>query len=174
MSTARQQNASRQNGARSIGPITGDGKARSAQNAVKHGLTGTAVVLPDESQEKYDALKASLAKTYCVETPAEWSLLEEMAACRWRLNRIEILETAILTQAFQSLWSETHDQEGADRDSTMTWAFADVAENSKGFRMLDRHQRTLWRSYDRSLQELQNMQQLRAAEEHETRVVQNE
>jgi hypothetical protein len=52
-----------------------------------------------------------------------------------------------------------------DPDRVMAMAFCDVADNSKGFRMLDRHQSTLWRSYDRALGELKVLQQARAQEE---------
>jgi hypothetical protein len=94
-----------------------------------------------------------------------------MAASRWRLSRIEFMETAILNQAYERLIEEiTAENEGGeaeqsiDPDRVMAMAFADVAENSKGFRILDRHQRTLWRSYDKALQELQTIQQTRHAE----------
>ena len=40
--------ANRQNSLKSTGPRTTDGKGRSRQNALKHGLTGEGVVLADE------------------------------------------------------------------------------------------------------------------------------
>ena len=44
-----QSEASRLNGARSTGPATATGKARSALNGVRHGLCGrTFFLLPDE------------------------------------------------------------------------------------------------------------------------------
>ena len=52
----------RSNGARSIGPITPEGKAISAGNSLKHGFTSSRVVLPHESQEEFDALEASFLK----------------------------------------------------------------------------------------------------------------
>ena len=163
MSTIAQQDASRQNGAKSTGPTTEEGKARSARNATKHGLTGGPVVLPHESQELYDNLKQCLGKTYRAMSPAEWNLIDEMAAARWRLSRIETMETAILHEAFEKVYQEVQETEDEDYDSNkiMARAFADVAENSKGFRMLDRHQRTLWQSYERALQELQQLQEMR-------------
>ena len=60
LSSARAE-ASRRNGAKSRGPKSPDGKARSAQNALKHGLRAQKyVVLPDEDAAAFDALEAAL------------------------------------------------------------------------------------------------------------------
>ena len=49
-----QSEASRQNGARSAGPATAAGKARSALNGVRHGLCGrTFFLLPDEDPAEF-------------------------------------------------------------------------------------------------------------------------
>jgi hypothetical protein len=59
ISSARTE-ASRRNGARSRGPTTSEGKARSAQNALKHGMRALKyVVLPDESAAEFQALEAA-------------------------------------------------------------------------------------------------------------------
>jgi hypothetical protein len=53
--------ASRRNGARSRGPKTPEGKARSAQNALKHGMRAQKyVVLPEEDAAEFTALEAAL------------------------------------------------------------------------------------------------------------------
>ena len=60
VSSARAE-ASRKNGARSRGPRTAEGKARSAQNALKHGLRAQKyVVLPDEDAAEFAALETAL------------------------------------------------------------------------------------------------------------------
>ena len=51
MATARQIAANRQNATRSTGPRTREGKETSRGNALKHGLSGKGVVLPDEEKQ---------------------------------------------------------------------------------------------------------------------------
>ena len=48
MATERQRQANRQNSRHSTGPKTAEGKAASRTNAIKHGLSGTAVFGEDE------------------------------------------------------------------------------------------------------------------------------
>ena len=79
------------NGAKSNGPITAEGKAISSQNSLKHGLSSSRVVLPHESQEDYDKLEASLINRFKPADELESDLVQEMAAARWRLRRIEAL-----------------------------------------------------------------------------------
>jgi hypothetical protein len=53
--------ASRKNGARSRGPKTEEGKARAAQNALKHGMRAEKhLVLPDEDGAEFADLEAAM------------------------------------------------------------------------------------------------------------------
>ena len=62
ISNARAE-ASRRNGAKSRGPKTLEGKARSAQNALKHGMRAQKyLVLPDEDAAEFEALEAALVE----------------------------------------------------------------------------------------------------------------
>jgi uncharacterized membrane-anchored protein YhcB (DUF1043 family) len=152
MSTAAQQKASRQNGVLSNGPVTLEGKARSARNATRHGLTGGPVVLPCESQEEYDAFLQSTIDTWGPSTLAQLDLVHQMATARWRMRRIEPMEAAILTEAYERQMEAMG--KDADRAKAMQRAYADVAENSKGWRNLNRHYRTLQKAYADAYQAL--------------------
>ncbi len=47
--------ANRENAARSTGPKTDEGKERSRANALKHGLTGGGIVLPEADAAEVEA-----------------------------------------------------------------------------------------------------------------------
>ena len=60
MATQRQIEANRRNAQRSTGPTTPEGKARSAQNSLTHGLTAASVVISIEDRGDYEELRARL------------------------------------------------------------------------------------------------------------------
>ncbi|MBM3724897.1 MAG: hypothetical protein FJW40_05685 [Acidobacteria bacterium] len=95
MATALQSETSRANGALSTGPITPQGKARSAQNALKHGLYAKGRVLPWESQEDYDQLREDLHNHYQV-PEIHRCLVDQLASELWHIQRAERSEEALL------------------------------------------------------------------------------
>ena len=90
--------ASRANGARSRGPRTDEGKARSSMNALTHGLTArTAIVLPlVERAEDWSAHLTGFAEALRPVGAVERELVERMAAITWRLRRVERVEAAVI------------------------------------------------------------------------------
>lgn len=85
--------ASRRNGAKSRGPKTSEGKARSAQNAWKHGLCAqTLVALGDEDRAAFEALEAALVEELAPEGTLQWLLAGRIARAMWRLERAERIE----------------------------------------------------------------------------------
>ena len=106
--------ASRKNGARSRGPKTSAGKARSAQNALKHGLRALGyVVLPDESALDFQALEAALLDELAPvgalqrllatrvaiadEGPGSWLAKKNSRHCQTRTMAIPIAATTSAT-----------------------------------------------------------------------------
>ena len=96
MSTPSQAQASRANGALSQGPVTPEGKAASSQNALRHGLRSTAVVLPSEDPAEFAQHQASYIETFRPVSQPERDLVETMAAARWRMKRLLTLEAELL------------------------------------------------------------------------------
>jgi hypothetical protein len=90
--------ASRRAARNSTGPRTAEGKARSAQNAVRHGFTSrTPFLLPNERQ---DAWAEHLNHYSAHLRPAdiiECDLVKDLAWARWRLNRYSAVEAGVLT-----------------------------------------------------------------------------
>lgn len=154
----------RLNGALSNGPTTEQGRARSAQNSLKHGLTSSRIVLPHESQEEYDALEASILNRFKPADEFEIELAKEMAAARWRLRRIDLMEAAVFKKALR----QQQEILGPDADpaDVRDAAYAEVAE-SKTLRMLSRHQGQLRRAYEKAWKELEIIQAHRENEEEQ-------
>jgi hypothetical protein len=85
--------ASRRNGAKSCGPKTPAGKARSAQNALKHGLRAQKfVVLGDEDPQAFAALEAALIEELAPAGALQGLLAARIARAAWRLERADRIE----------------------------------------------------------------------------------
>ncbi len=95
MSTQAQITANRANSQSSTGPVTDAGKAVASKNALKTGLTGRSVLLPTDDAELYAAHLENHAKQYHPQTPEERELVQSIADCSWRLQRIPSLEAGI-------------------------------------------------------------------------------
>ena len=97
MSSAKQVAANRRNGARSTGPRTKSGKARSRRNALKHGLSAEQVVIPGEDPAAFEALRSDLIEHYQPADPVAEHLVDQVAACIWRLKRVPEIEAGIFS-----------------------------------------------------------------------------
>ena len=89
----------RGNAQHSTGPRSAEGKARSSQNAIKHGLTAATPVLASEDRAAYGAHCRRFLDEYQPATPTETQLVQELAGTSWRLNRIPLLEADVLDRA---------------------------------------------------------------------------
>ena len=96
MATRRQIRAFRKNAQHSTGPRTPEGKARSSQNARKHGLFARDTVLPDENPEEFIQLIADLEQELEAGGDFERRLVRHIADAEWRMRRLVRLETGAL------------------------------------------------------------------------------
>jgi hypothetical protein len=92
----RQIEANRRNALRSTGPTTEDGKRRSRQNAVRHGLSAETVVEIIEDLDDYRGFEAAIIADYDARTAVERELVLRLASLLWRLRRATMIETELL------------------------------------------------------------------------------
>jgi hypothetical protein len=98
VSNARAE-ASRKNGAKSRGPNTPEGKARSAQNALKHGLRAEKhIVLPDEDAAEFAGLEAALVGELAPVGALQTVLARRVAIAAWRLARADHIEAELFKE----------------------------------------------------------------------------
>jgi hypothetical protein len=96
VSNARAE-ASRRNGAKSRGPRTPEGKARSAQNALKHGMCAQKhVVLPQEDAAAVAALETAIRAELAPIGTLQTVLARRVAVAAWRLERADRMEAEAL------------------------------------------------------------------------------
>ena len=104
MSSFRQIEANRRNARLSTGPVTEEGKKRSRQNAIRHGLTAETVITALEDAEDYAAFEMAITADYDAQTAVERELVLRLASLLWRLRRTSAIEAGLFeVQARQLL-----------------------------------------------------------------------
>jgi hypothetical protein len=151
ISNARAE-ASRRNGAKSRGPKSAEGKARSAQNALKLGLCALKyVVLPDESAAEFHALKEALMDELAPEGALQTVLARRVAVAAWRLARADRMEVELFEER---RWEEAGVGMALIRDGNGT----------KSFETLMRYRSAAMAEFMRSLRTLKALQAEQARE----------
>jgi hypothetical protein len=99
MTSDKQNQSNQQNAKHSTGPRTDEGKQRSSQNALKHGLCAKRSVIPGEDPAAYEAHLDRFQDTFNPSNAFEVGLVRQMADADWRLLRINHLEVAFIASA---------------------------------------------------------------------------
>lgn len=92
MATAAQILANRANAACSTGPRTAQGKARSARNALKHGLTAAQLVVREDERDDFEALRAGLRAELAPQGAVEILVFNDLLHAAWNLHRYRRIE----------------------------------------------------------------------------------
>lgn len=95
MASDRQIAANRLNGQKSTGPRTSDGKQRSRQNAVRHGLTAETVIGILEDADEYRAFEEEIIADCHPASSIERSLASRLASLLWRMRRASAIERGL-------------------------------------------------------------------------------
>ncbi|BAK75883.1 hypothetical protein NH8B_1051 [Pseudogulbenkiania sp. NH8B] len=94
MAIPKKSIANKQNSKKSSGPKTQQGKAQSSANACKHGVLSRRLFLEDESPAEYQLLLDGLQASLSPVGTLELMLVEKIAICYWRQQRLIRAETA--------------------------------------------------------------------------------
>src|SRR5687767_8713548 len=95
MASLKQITANRLNALKSTGPRTDEGKQRSRQNALRHGLTAETVIRALENATDYQALEDNIVADYQPRSATERELVVRLASVLWRLRRSTSIETGL-------------------------------------------------------------------------------
>ncbi len=154
MTSERKSETSRINGAKSRGPITQEGKARSSTNSRRHGLAAAPVLLKSESDEHFQLLLAGFMDQFQPQTALETDLVEMLAIYRWRLRRILSIEAHLFNMEILD-WRNDMDADftGLETIDHLAFAFKRLSAGNS-LTILLRYEAALTRSYDKALKQL--------------------
>ena len=102
MSTEAQINANRENAQKSTGPVTAEGKAAVAQNALKHGLFAVQDVVPTENQAEFDSMREQMLADLAPVGPMETLLAQRAFSLAWRLQRAQTMQAQVTEDMVES------------------------------------------------------------------------
>jgi hypothetical protein len=127
MTSFRQIEANRRNAQPSTGPLTDEGKKRSSQNAVRHGLTAETVIDALEDGEDYAAFEMAVTADYDAQPAVERELALRLASLLWRLRRATAIESGLFKiQAKQLLQFRPRQQIHMERQKMIDSTYRDV------------------------------------------------
>jgi hypothetical protein len=164
MSKLTKAESARINGARSKGPKTEEGKARSRFNALRHGLAANTVCLTKQERPIFEAMVAAYNERFRPADTVEEDLIEQMCVAKWRQRRCWSMETAALNVQCRRD-RRIVDSEFVELDDMTrnTLAFMSLTEKDDFLQVLGRYEANARRAYHRALKDLRDLQAERKA-----------
>ncbi len=95
-SSARRIAANRANALKSTGPRTVEGKKRSSQNAVKHGLCKAYSCLPEECEATFNLFISEMEEELRPRTNLQRMIFPRIVNLMWRLRRLPEMQTKLV------------------------------------------------------------------------------
>ncbi len=168
MTSTAQLEANRSNALRSTGPRTEAGKARSASNALTHGLTSRLGVAIDRGPFAEDPTDVEFFISEVVrglepQGAQEWAEAVHIGSVYVRLQRLLRLESAAITASTRLTVTEVLDPLAHLDDTTSAERTACRALDSSLLDRLPRYESHLSRELDRSLARYRQLQAMKCA-----------
>lgn len=141
------------------GPKTPEGKARSAMNAARHGLTAETIVLPGEESSSFEELLADYVHLFAPDNRFELDLIHELAATRWRMQRAWCLETTMFGIGIRRSYKSSTAEFGPDIPEVgqSTLAFIQMSSENHELQLINRYEGRLTRRFHQILAEIKSL-----------------
>jgi len=157
--------ANRMNAQRSSGPKTSEGKERSRANALKHGLTGDGVVLPQADAAEVERRASVYARELDASGELEVALARRVALNAVRMERGADQQTAALTERIRQVEADFVPPEGANEPEIAELrseaARRAMFDTSKEATLARRYEAAAERNFFRAIKELRQIQKRR-------------
>ena len=158
----KQLAANRANAQLSTGPVSIEGKKKSSQNALRHGVTAQTTIMTEEDRIQHDAfcsqMMASLAPVGSMETFLASSVAEEA----WRLNHARAQCANIVAIGHFDGTGDRFDA-GHPEIHTAITAASTVRDNAKTLELLSLYEQRIHRSFEKHFAQLRQLQAERQA-----------
>ena len=145
--------ANRRNAELSTGPKTPEGKQRSRGNALKHGLTGAGVVLPNEDAAEVERMFEGLEDQFRPSGDAGRVLARRMATCAVRMERAVLQESAALRERVLDAQAEAE----ANGDDPAEAGLRAMFDPSREATLARKYEAAAERGFFRALKELRQL-----------------
>ena len=164
MATNKQIQSARYNGRKSNGPTTPEGKARSARNATKHGLTSTTgAAMRTETDGIYERLQAAYIEHFQPVGGLEEDLVGQLVNASLRMRRLTRFEVGM----YQDQMDRHEKVRKENRDAVPepeiqeARAYKSICDNGNAINTTLRYEYRMRRSYDIALKTLRDLQRER-------------
>ena len=149
--------------AKQTGPKTAEGKAKSSQNATKHGLTSNRMfVLDNETPEKWDYFEKVWTDKLQPRDEAEAMIVTDIAHAQWRLRRAFTIETGMidLEMDMQVDYMNRTFIAPIDEGTRMACAFKALGDESRGLDHIHRYETRARRAYRAGINALEQLRRI--------------
>jgi hypothetical protein len=123
------------------------------------------ILLECENEEEFQEMLVDYVATYRPGSPVESSLVDEMVAARWRMQRLRMIEAALFDSEMNREHLPTDLQpEPTDPGYQIAAAFRRLADESRALSLASRYESRLHRIHERSHRTLRELQETRKQE----------
>jgi hypothetical protein len=132
--------AARRNGARSKGPTTPQGKSRSSQNAITHGLTACSFLFTPSEEELFQQHLAAVRGHWNPQSAYELYLVGKLARAEYLHDRAEAIQVSLLDLELDTNAAKIIDAfDSIDPAGLLAIGYKSLDDHSPAYRNMDRH-----------------------------------